>query len=59
VLRGEDPATVVVKKKHLWKHQVDVCKDRYKTQKKSKQLHTSVKNISFVVRTLLTSTVHA
>jgi hypothetical protein len=37
VLQGEDPATVLVKKKILWKHQIDVHKDRYKTQNKSKQ----------------------
>jgi len=43
VLQGEDPATVLVKKKLLWKHEVRVCKGRYRTQKKSKQSHTDVK----------------
>jgi hypothetical protein len=56
VLQGEDPATILVKKKLLWKHQVDVYKGHYRTQKKSKQLHTAVKNILFVVDFLFTST---
>jgi hypothetical protein len=45
VLQGEDPATVLVKKKHLWKHQIAVHKDRYKTQNKSKQSRSIIKKI--------------
>jgi len=44
VLQGEDPAAVLVKKKHLWKYQIAVCKDRYKRQKKSKQFCKVVKS---------------
>jgi len=56
VLQGEDPATVLVKKKLLWKHQVRVSKGQYRTQKKSKQSHTDVKNILLVVDFLFSTT---
>jgi len=56
VLQGEDPATVLVKKKLLWKHQVRVYKGQYRTQKKSKQSHTDVKNILFVIDFLFSTT---
>jgi hypothetical protein len=55
VLQGEDPATHLVKKKLLWKHQVAVYKRYYKTQKKRKQLQTALENILFVVDFLFTS----
>lgn len=56
VLQGEDPVTVLVKKKLLWKHQVHVYKGQYRTKKKSKQSHTDVKNILFVVDFLFSTT---
>ena len=56
VLQGEDPATVLVKKKLLWKHQVRVSKGQYRTQKKSKQSHTDVKSILLVVDFLFSTT---
>ena len=56
MLQGEDPVTVLVKKKLLWKYQVHVYKGHYRTQKKSKQSHTDVKNILLIVDFLLTAT---